>query len=155
MRIAKALINLATKGNKETTLLDACCGVGTIMLEACLSGNNIEGCDINEKVCNHARENLAHFNYTASVHHSDINDIGKKYNAAIIDLPYNIFSSTDDTKLLHIIASTASIANRIVIISTSDITGLISQAGLEISEYCSVNKRGKAKFNRKIWVCEK
>ena len=56
LSIAKALVNIASMGNKESMMLDVCCGVGTIILEACFSGNNIEGCDINEKVCNYAKE---------------------------------------------------------------------------------------------------
>jgi len=149
--VAKILVNIAAKADKEKKLLDACCGVGTIMLEACFAGNNIEGCDINGKICKHARENLSHFNYTANVYHSDIKDISKRYDAAIVDLPYNLFSIADENLILHIIESTAEITDRLVIVSTSDITNLISDAGLRISDYCSVNKRGKAYFNRKIW----
>ena len=155
MHVAKALVNIAAKTNKESKLLDACCGVGTIMLEACFAGNNIEGCDINEKIYNHAQENLSHFNYTANVYHSDIKDISTKYETAIIDLPYNLFSYANDDSILHIIESTAKITDRLVIVSTSDITNLISNTGFKISDYCSIKKMGKAKFTRKIWVCEK
>ena len=153
--IAKALVNIAAKANKENKLLDACCGVGTIMLEACFAGNNIEGCDINEKICNNARKNLSHFNYTANIYHSDIKDISQRYEAAIIDLPYNLFTSATDTNILHIIESTAEITDRLVIVSISDIRDLISNIGFSISDYCSVSKRGKVNFARKIWVCEK
>ena len=155
VNIAKALVNIAAKANKEKKLLDACCGVGTIMLEACFAGNNIEGCDINEKTCNNARKNLSHFNYTANVYHSDIKDISKRYEAAIIDLPYNLFTSATDNDISHIIESTAEITDRLVIVSTSDIRNLIINTGFRISDYCSVSKRGKVNFARKIWVCEK
>jgi predicted RNA methylase len=153
--IAKALVNIAAKANKEKKLIDVCCGVGTIMLEACFAGNNIEGCDINEKICMHVRENISHFNYTANVYHSDIKDISKSYDAAIIDLPYNLFSYSNDDSISHIIESTAEITNRLIIVSMSDITNVIINAGLRISDCCSVKKRGKANFTRKIWVCEK
>lgn len=153
--IAKSLANIAAKANKETKLLDACCGVGTIMLEACFSGYNIEGCDINWKICRHARENLSHFKYTANVFCSDIKNMNKVYGAAIIDLPYNLYSYATDDHILHIIESSAEITNRLVIVSTSDITNLVSKAGLRIVDSCSVSKMGKAKFTRKIWVCEK
>ena len=155
MSIAKSLVNIAAKSNKENKLLDACCGVGTIMLEACFAGNNIEGCDINEKICKQVRENLSHFNYTANVYHSDIKDISKRYEAAIIDLPYNLFSYANDNSTSHIIESTAEITDRLVIVSTSDITDLISNSGFRISDCCNVKKMGKTNFTRKIWVCEK
>ncbi len=155
VNIAKALVNIAAKANKEKKLLDACCGVGTIMLEACFAGNNIEGCDINEKTCKNARKNLSHFNYTANVYHSDIKDISNRYEAAIIDLPYNLFTNATDADILHIIESTAEITDRLVIVSTSDITDLISNTGFRISDCCSVSKSRKGNFARKIWVCEK
>ncbi len=155
MTIAKALVNIAAKANKEYNLLDACCGVGTILLEACFAGYSIEGCDINEKICKDGRKNLSHFNYTANVFHSDIKDMDTRYEAAIIDLPYNVFSHVNDDTILHIIESTADLTNRLVIVSIEDISNLISSSGLRISDYCSVNKRGKTKFARKIWVCEK
>lgn len=153
--IAKALVNIAAKDNKESRLLDACCGVGTIMLEACFAGNNIEGCDINWKICENARENLAYFNYTAAVYRSDIKDISTRYDAAIIDLPYNLLSFATEEDMSHIIESASKITDRLVIVSISDITTFITDAGFSISDHCSVSKRGNKKFTRRIWVCEK
>ncbi len=155
INIAKALVNIAAEGNKEKKLLDACCGVGTILLEACFAGNNIEGCDINWKICIDAKENLSHFNYSAKIHRSDIKDISTRFDAAIIDLPYNLLSSATDNDILHIIESTAEIADRLVIVSISDITTLIHKTGFRLSDYCSVSKKGKTSFARKIWVCDK
>ncbi len=153
--IAKSIVNIASNINLESKLLDVCCGVGTIMLEACFIGNDIEGCDINEKVCKAARENIAHFGYTANVHQSDIKDISKWYDAAIIDLPYNLSMPATESEVLHIIKSTSDITDRLVIVSTSDITNLINNVGFKISDHCSVSKRGKVDFARRIWVCEK
>lgn len=153
--VAKALVNIAAEANKEKKLLDACCGVGTIMLEACFAGYQIEGCDINWKISKNARENLSHFNYAAKIYHSDIKDINERYEAAIIDLPYNLFSSATDHDIEHIIESTAKITDRLVIVSISDITELINNTGFKITNYCSVGKSGKRKFARKIWVCKK
>lgn len=155
INIAKALVNIASGANKELKLLDVCCGVGTIMLEACFAGNDIEGCDINWKICRDARENLSHFNYTAKIYRSDIKDINHRYDAAIIDLPYNLLSFATDNDILHILESAAEITNRLVIVSTSEIAKEIKHTGFAISDFCSVSKRGKANFTRRIWVCEK
>jgi tRNA G10 N-methylase Trm11 len=155
MVIAKSLVNIASKGDKTKLLLDACCGVGTVILEACFSGYNIEGCDINWKAFNHTRENLAHYNYIAKLYQSDIKDLDKNFAAVIIDLPYNIYSYSNDTISLSIIESAAKLSNRIVIVAVSDIETLIEKSGLKISDFCTVEKRGKSNFTRKIWVCEK
>ena len=153
--IAKALVSIATKADKEKKLIDACCGVGTIMLEACFVGNEIDGCDINWKASRDARINLSHFNYTSTVYRSDIKDISLRYDAAILDLPYNLYSRSSDDEVLHIIQSSAELSDRLIIVSTSDITDFIIGTGYRIADHCSVSKRGKANFARKIWVCEK
>ena len=125
------------------------------MLEACFAGYNIEGCEINWKICHKARANLLHFGYTATVYRSDIKDITSKYDAAIIDLPYNLLSAATDDDIMHIIVSTAAITDRLVIVSTIDITDLIDKIEFVITDYCEVGKRGKGRFSRKVWVCER
>ncbi|WP_430817024.1 TRM11 family SAM-dependent methyltransferase [Carboxylicivirga sp. RSCT41] len=154
MDIAKALVSIVSKGDNNRRLLDAGCGVGTVMLEACIAGFDIEGCDIHWKACQSTRKNLAHYNYTANVYRTDLKDHGTSYDAAIIDLPYNLFSHSDDDNALHIIESAAKLASRLVLVSTSDIKELIQRSGLTLDDYCAVEKKGK-KFSRNIWVCEK
>lgn len=152
--IAKALVNIAVESKEDVKLLDACCGVGTIMLEACFAGYEIEGCDISWKTCRNARANLSHFNYVGKVHYTDIKNITKPYDAAIIDLPYNLYTAATDLDIQHIIKSTSEITDRVVIVSTAEITDAITRAGLRVVNYCNVSKRGKANFTRRIWVCE-
>ncbi|MBB6460069.1 TRM11 family SAM-dependent methyltransferase [Flammeovirga kamogawensis] len=152
---AKSLVNIAAKGNKNSTLIDACCGVGTVLLEACFAGYSMDGCDINHKACNNAKKNLAHYNYTANVFNSDIKDITKQYDAAIIDLPYNLYSYSTEDIASNIIKSAAQITNRIVVVSISDIEDFIKNAGFTITDFCTIDKIGKVKFIRNIWVCEK
>ncbi len=153
--IAKSLVNIAARGRKEAKLLDACCGVGTIMLEACYAGYQIEGCEINRKICEDARTNLAHFRYGAAVYRSDIGDLALRYDAAIIDLPYNLLSDAGDADIAHIIESAGKRADRLVIVSTSDIEGIIVKAGFNMADHCTVRKKGKRTFARRVWVCEK
>ena len=152
--IAKSLVNIASNGCQYNPLLDTCCGVGTIMLEACYAGNNIEGCDINEKAFLATKKNISHFNYNANVYHTDVKNITKSYFSSIIDLPYNLFTNTTDVDVLNIIQSSAKISKRLVIVSTDDIEHMIVGSGFKIIDYCSIGKMGKTKFTRKIWVCE-
>lgn len=154
MVVAKALVSIASKGNQSKRLLDACCGVGTIMLEACFLGFTIDGCDINWKAVKHTRKNLEHYAYVAEVYRSDIKDLVKKYDSIIIDLPYNIYTYSDDTISRNIIQSSANLSDRVIIVSVSDMASIISGAGLNIIDYCTVGKRGKSNFERLIWVCE-
>jgi tRNA G10 N-methylase Trm11 len=66
-RIAKALVNIATKGDFNKRIIDPCCGVVTILIEALYSGYTITGMDINKKVVHDTLENLAYFNYIGSI----------------------------------------------------------------------------------------
>lgn len=154
-KVAKALINIASKGDKNKRLLDTCCGVGTILLEACFSGFTIEGSDINWKVCRQSRKNLAHFGYHTNVYRADIQHIIARYDAAIIDLPYNVFSIADDRIILHILQSATQITERLIIVSTTNIHHLIDKVGLSLLNRCEVSKSGKANFTRIVWVCKK
>ena len=154
MDIAKALVGIASKGDQNQRMLDACCGVGTVMLEACIAGFDIEGCDINWKACRSTRANLAHYNYTAKVYRSDVKDLTQQYDTAIIDLPYNLYTSSNDASTFNIIESTAKLAPRVVIVSTVGIETHIRNSGLKVSDSCTVEKKGK-KFARNIWVCER
>lgn len=155
INIAKALVNIAAKDNPEKTMLDACCGVGTIMLEACFAGYNIEGCDINPKIFVGVQQNLTFFNYTAKLYNCDIKEVHGTYGAAIIDLPYNLYSRATEEDIINIIESTAKTSDKLVIVSCADITSLIINAGFRISDHCKVPKIGKKYFSRKIWVCDK
>ena len=155
MDIAKTLVSIASKENKSNKLLDVCCGVGTIMLEACASGFSIDGCDINPKRCEQTNKNLDFYGYSSSVYSSDIKDLNKKYDAAIIDLPYNMYSYSTDLTTANIIESTAKLANRVIIVSIADIESIIKKAGLVIQDYGTAEKRGKSGFVRNIWVCVK
>lgn len=154
INIAKALVNIASKADREKRLIDTCCGIGTVLLEACFAGQPIVGCDINWRVCVQSRENLAFFNYEASVTRCDVKDMKGKYDAAIIDLPYNLFSCADENTHFHIINSAKQLCQRMVIVSTSDITALLEKAGLGLIDTCRIKKRGKKSFERIVWVCE-
>lgn len=154
IEIAKTLVNIASKGIKAEKLLDACCGVGTVMLEACISDYDIDGCDINWRACRKTRGNLAHYNYVAKVYLSDIKDLDKQYDAAIVDLPYNLYTYSTDTITKDILASVAKLTTRTVIVSSTDISAIIKEVGLNITDYCEVEKNGNPNFTRSIWLCE-
>jgi len=153
--IGKSLVNIAAKGDRNKRLLDACCGVGTIMLEACFADYIIEGCDINWKICRNARENIAHFAYEAKVHCRDIQYLDKKYDAAIVDLPYNLVSKATESQILNILASVSKLTDSFVVVSIDDISQHISDIGFHTVDTCLVRKKGKRQFARKVWVCEK
>lgn len=155
MSIAKSLLNIASKGYLDSKLLDICCGVGTVLLEGAFAGYNVIGCDINPKIVGYANKNLAHFKYTVPILNMDIKNVDTTFDAAMIDLPYNLFTKVSDDTHAHIINGAAQITNQLVIVSTTDISKIIKATGFTILDHCTVAKKGKKNFARIVWVCER
>lgn len=152
--MAKVLINTAGQGDVSMSIIDPCCGAGTVLLEGCFAGYNMTGSDINEKMARSAARNLNHFGYTASVSRRAIQDIAGYYDASIVDLPYGLCSKTTRAAQCDIIKNAKRISARAVIVSSEDIADLISEASLEVIDACIVKKSVNKEFTRFIWVCK-
>jgi tRNA (guanine10-N2)-dimethyltransferase len=151
---AKVLVNIAGKGDTTKKLVDPCCGVGTVLLEGESAGYQIKGWEINSKIADDARDNLKHFNYHTRVTNGDIKDIEESFDAAIIDLPYGNFSKTNQEEMLVIIRNAKRIAQKVVIVSSEDITEDLVSEALSIIDFCKIGKNRISNFTRYIWVCE-
>ncbi len=151
---AKAILNTAAKGDLTCKVIDPCCGVGTVLLEGHISGYDITGCEIKEKVAIKARENLKHYGYVGEVINSDIKDIIYTYDAAVVDLPYGNFSHSDEANMTQIIRHAKRISKRQVFISSIDLTDSIIEENLTIVDRGVVYKNKSRRFVRYIWVCE-
>ncbi|NLY81390.1 MAG: SAM-dependent methyltransferase [Clostridiales bacterium] len=151
---AKAILNVAAKGDVFKKIIDPCCGVGTVLLEGHYSSYDITGCEIKGKVANKARENLKHFGYQGKVILRDIKDIDEVYDAAVVDLPYGNFSQSDEANMVNIIRHSARISKRQVFISSIDLKEKIREEGLVIVDESVVYKSKSRRFARYIWVCE-
>ncbi|MDD2371307.1 MAG: SAM-dependent methyltransferase [Firmicutes bacterium] len=154
LNTAKAILNVATRGDTSKKIIDPCCGVGTVLLEGHYSGYDITGCEINYKVAMKARANLKHYGYKGRVFQNDIKDMDKYYDAAVVDLPYGNFSKSEEVDMMDIIHHAARISKRQVLISSIDLTDKILEEGLVIVDRSVVYKNRSKRFARYIWVCE-
>lgn len=155
INLAKVLVNAAASGDLNKKLIDPCCGVGTVLMEAAYGGYNIEGRELKEKVAEHARKNLSHFNYSVKVTTGDIGAIEEKYDGCIVDLPYGNFSHTTEAMQREIILNALRISDRTVIVASEDISPFIEDQSIQIIDRCRVGKAKKSKFNRFVYVCSK
>lgn len=155
INMAKVLINVASEGDNSKTLIDVCCGVGTVLLEGAFANYDICGYEINPKIASLARLNLEHFKYNVQVTTGDMQNIKEDYDVAILDLPYNNFSHYDEEKQWEIIRHAKNIGDKIVIVTSTDIKGKLYEEQLKIIDYCKAEKTMKGNFSRYIWVCEK
>ncbi|WP_245599951.1 TRM11 family SAM-dependent methyltransferase [Paenibacillus harenae] len=151
-RAARAIVNLAAGSETEgIRLIDPCCGMGTVLIEAMSMGFDIEGIDLNPLAVRGARVNLAHFGYPDRVKLGDMRRAEGAYDAAIVDMPYNLCSVLPEEEERAILSSARRIAKRAVIITTSRLERQLTHAGWRIAECTTLRK---ASFTRYITVVE-
>ncbi len=150
-RLARAVVNIAVPRPEGVKVIDPCCGMGTVLVEACSMGIHIVGSDLNWLVMPGARGNLAHFGYECEVKRTDIKKIDEFYDVAIIDMPYNICCVATPEEQLEIIESARKVAQKVVFITTEEIDMTLRAVGFTIIDRCVAQK---GTFTRQILVCE-
>ncbi|WP_240702983.1 TRM11 family SAM-dependent methyltransferase [Cohnella luojiensis] len=149
-RVARAVVNIAIPQTTGIKAIDPCCGIGTVLVEALSMGIDIVGREMNPLAAIGARENLAYFGYEAKVTLGDMKEIAEFYDAAIIDMPYNLCSVLGPEEKLEMLRSARNFARIAVIVTIESIDEIIEQAGFTITDRGTVNK---GKFTRHVLVC--
>ncbi|HEY0826465.1 MAG TPA: RNA methyltransferase [Bacilli bacterium] len=139
-RVARAVVNIAVPDPEGVSVIDPCCGIGNVLVEALSMGIDIVGRDINPLVTRGARENIAHFGLVGEVTLGAIQDVTASYDVAIIDMPYNLCSVISAEDQLSMLQSAARIAGRVVIITIEPLDSIIVRAGFVIADRCIIRK---------------
>jgi len=150
-RVARAISNIAVPKDLTVKVIDPCCGIGTVLIEALSMGVDIVGRDINHFVVRGTRENLNFFNLKTDVVCGDISEVNQLYDVAILDLPYNHFSHATDDDQYHLLYHARRIAKKVVIVAVANIDDMLEQIGLTIVDRCTTRK---GNFVRQILVCQ-
>ena len=147
---ARALVNITAPELEGVRIVDPCCGVGTVVIEALSMGANILGRDMNWFVTSGSRQNIDHFGYEGVIELGPIEAITDTFDAAIIDMPYNVFTHSSDVDKQSIIASARRIAERVVFVSSEDLREAIEAEHFTITDDCRIQKH---QFVRNVYVC--
>ncbi|MFD1179020.1 RNA methyltransferase [Paenibacillus puldeungensis] len=149
--VARALVNIAVPETAGIKAIDPCCGMGNVLIEALSMGIDIVGRDINPLAIKGARVNLRHFGYCDPdlVVIGDMNEIEERYDAAIIDMPYNLCSVLSPEERVRMLNSLQRFSNRSVIVSSERLEKDIAAAGLAIADQCTLTK---GSFVRNVWL---
>jgi len=150
LRIARTIDNIAVQNNHNLSIVDPCCGVGTVIIEAASMGLNIKGYEINRKVASKAEENLSFFGVDNVIECKDMHKINDHFDVSIVDIPYGLFTSVSLTAQIEIIKTVRRISDKAVIITFENMEKIISDCGLTITDRCYVSK---GRFTRYINVC--
>ncbi|MEG0306775.1 MAG: SAM-dependent methyltransferase [Clostridium sp.] len=150
LRLSRALVNIAVGDDLHLKLVDPCCGVGTVVIDAMSMGIDAKGFEINKPIAKNAKDNLNFFGYDNVITTGDMREIDEKFDVAIIDLPYGVFTPTTVKEQTDIITTARNIADKLVLVTFEDMDNIIKEAGFEIVDKCFVCK---GKFKRHINIC--
>lgn len=150
-RVARAVANIAVPQIDGVKVIDPCCGIGTVLVEAMSMGMQIKGRDLNKRVVSGSCINLRHFGYEPDVDIGPIEEAPAGYDVAIVDMPYNLFTHTTSDLQSSIISHARRIARRVVIVTIEPMDDKMAAAGLTPIDRGIVRK---GKFEREIVVCE-
>ncbi len=150
-RVARALVNIGIGPDTSRTLIDPCCGVGTVVIEALSMGIDAKGYEINLPVAKGAQKNLSFFGYPDTVTGGDMHTIGEHFDVAIVDIPYGLYNAITAVEQFEIIRTARRISDRMVLVTYDNMDDMVREAGFEIKDKVMLPK---GRFLRYISVCE-
>ncbi|GAB6988064.1 TRM11 family SAM-dependent methyltransferase [Paenibacillus pini] len=148
--VARSLLNIAVPDARNCKVIDPCCGMGNVLIEGLSMGMDIVGGDLNPLAVKGARVNLKHFGYPEVVSLKDMNEIEGRYDAAILDMPYNLCSVISGEDQHEMLSSLRRMTKRAMVVSTQDIHNTLVEAGFTIVDE---GKLAKGNFVRNLWLC--
>ncbi|MBN2006545.1 MAG: methyltransferase domain-containing protein [Anaerolineae bacterium] len=137
-RLARALVNLVA--SQAHSLIDPCCGTGSILLEAHSLGLETYGADANPKMMSMARRNLEHFGHRPQVDCADAREWLRTADALVTDLPYGHRLESVDAIIPDILRHTCQLAPTAVYVAGDDISHFLASAGYRKIEILRVIK---------------
>ncbi|MBT3270658.1 hypothetical protein HN371_26185 [Candidatus Poribacteria bacterium] len=97
-RLARALVNIVAP--PATSIIDPCCGTGTIVLEASALGLGVQAGDINPRMVGMTRENAGYFGHELEPREGDAASWETTADAVVANLPYgrNLEASEENVR---------------------------------------------------------
>jgi len=151
-QMARALVNLVAP--PASSILDPCCGTGSILLEACSLGLAAYGCDLNPRMVGMSTKNLSHFGYTAEVQQIDARECEQQADAVVTDLPYGRFQPMEETNLRLIMQRCTMLAPLGVFVAGADLSQWLAESGYENIEVYQVRKKRTYDFTRFVHTAQ-
>ena len=150
-RVARALVNIGIGPDTTRTLIDPCCGVGTVVIEALSMGIDAKGYEINAPVAGSARQNVVFFGHPDVITEGDMHASEEHFDVAIIDIPYGLYQAITAGQQLEIIKTARRICRRLILVTLENMDAMIREAGFEIVDKARVSK---GHMVRRVNVCE-
>ncbi len=129
-QMARALVNLvAAPGD---TLLDPCCGMGTVVAQAAQRGVRAVGVEISKKLAGRAAAAIRAGGGGGLIVAGDGRCLGGRAEAAVVDLPYGRTSKVAPGLYRDLLANVARLARRVVVVAAQPVEETLEAAGLRL-----------------------
>lgn len=152
IRDARTIVNIAIGNETQQRVIDPCCGVGTVVLEALSMGIDIEGYDINRDVSYQARLNLEHYGYDPLlIQKRDMRMLDKIYDVVIMDIPYGVYSPFTHSQQRELIHAASQLAPCLLLVSHIQMNRDLMNEGYHIVDQARIQK---GNFERYMTLCE-
>jgi len=146
-QIARALVNLvAAPGD---SLLDPCCGSGTVVAEALSDGIRAWGVEVYPSLASQAAANLRSLSLPANVIVADARTIRGNFDAAVIDFPYGHSGPVDEGLYRDVLINLRDQVDRMALVFGCGQRPLLEELGLVVIQQASV---AKGQLTRHIYV---
>jgi Predicted DNA modification methylase len=154
LKLARTLVNIGIENDTHLKVIDPCCGIGTVVLEALSMGVNIKGCDISREVSYQARLNLEHFGYNPLIiNKMDMHKIKEQYDVCLLDIPYGLYCKYSEEQQNDIVKSTLHFTKKLVLVSGRKMNKYLESIGYKIINQCQVGKNESMDMIRYVTVC--
>jgi len=148
-RLARTIVNLVAE--PSDSLIDPCCGMGTIIIEAAQMGIHVAGYDINEQMVILAKKNFEYFGLSGKIEYGDAREVSGRYDVLTTDLPYGINTQADQQLYRDIMRNAKSLAPKIAVVAAKEITCLLQDLSIEVGQ---VIPAFKSNFKRYIHIAK-
>lgn len=152
-RDARTIVNMAVGRDVSLKVVDPCCGIGTVVLEALSMGIDIEGYDINRYVSYQARLNLEHFGFDPLIiQKRDMRTLTKSYDVVIMDIPYGVYSPFTYEEQMSLLQAATHLAKRMLLVTHQNMNEELKSLGYDILDQATIRK---GNFQRYMTLCFK
>lgn len=129
-QMARALVNLVAAAGD--TLLDPCCGVGTVVAQAAQRGVRAVGVEISKKLAGRAAQCVYAAHKGVLIVAGDGRRIGGHFDAAVVDLPYGRSSLVGPGLYRDLLGNLSGLVQRAAIVAAQPLELLLPAAGFRL-----------------------
>jgi tRNA (guanine10-N2)-dimethyltransferase len=146
-RLCHSLMVLVDQYFTHPKIIDPCCGVGTLLVEALLNNQQITGYEINPLIASHGNANLVYFNLPPVIKNQDMLSSRDTFDLVILDIPYGLYNPYEYQSQLLLLQHCPRLAPYLLLISIEEPSILLQQLGYQPIMQTSITK---GKFTRLI-----